>query len=131
MRVLNPQHMQADIESEHLRWLQSVTKTLNGSVDMGAPTSKNAAGVYNEFEQGNSSGVLIRIGAHGTTEQKYTWGASNVGIPVNHTLRRQPIGFKIVDKDKSVDVYRTAVPDTNIITVAPTDNTANVTLYIF
>lgn len=131
MKVLNPQNHQADISPEQLRWSQSVHKALNGGVDMGVPISKNTAGVYNEFEQGNSTGNLIRIGAHGTTEQQYTWGSTSVGIPVQHGLGRQPIGFKIVDKDKTVDVYRTTVPDESTITVAPTDNTANVTLYIF
>lgn len=129
-KSLNPQHMQARISAEHLRWAQSVHKTLSGGVDMGVPTKKDSAGVYNTFGVGNSSGVLIRVGASASTEP-VKWTASNVGIPIKHGLGRQPIGFKIVDKDKQVDVYRTVAPTDTTITLAPTDATANVTLYIF
>lgn len=130
MKVLNPQHMQAEITPEHLRWAQSVHKSLTGGVDMGIPTGTNSAGVYNTFDKGNSSGVLIRVGAASSSEA-IKWTASNTAIAINHGLGRQPIGFKIVDKDKSMDVFRTAPPDNNVISLAPTDATANVTVYIF
>ena len=128
-KVLNPQHFQAKITPEHMRWTQSVYKTLNAGVDMGVPLSQNTAGVYNKFQQGNSSGILLRIGATGGSES-YNWPASG-SLVINHGLGRQPIGFKIVDKDKTVDVFRTAAPTVQTITLQPTDHTANVTVYIF
>lgn len=128
-KILNSQHFQAKITPEHLRWTQSVTKTLNAGVDMGVPTGKNAAGVYNTFEQGNGDGVLIRIGATGSSEA-LSWPATG-SLVINHGLGRQPIGFKIVDKDKPVDVSRTATPTVTTISLLPTDHTANVTIYIF
>jgi hypothetical protein len=116
---------------QHRKWTQSVDEVLNGGVTLGVPIGKNNAGVFNEFSPDTSNGVLIRVGANGTTEQKYIWGAIGTGIAINHGLQRQPIGFKIVDKDKTVDVWRTVTPTINTITLAPSDNTVNVTLYIF
>jgi len=90
------------------------------------------AGVYTGFDKGNSSGVLIRIDAHGSSNPgvTYTWPSSG-GVKISHGLGRQPIGFKIVDKDKAVDVYRTAPPDKDFITLAATDISASVTVYVF
>lgn len=128
-KVLNPQHMQAKIAPEHLRWTQSVHKTLTQGVDMGIPTGTDSTGVYNKFDPGNSSGILIRVGAS-TSSEIIKWPSSG-SLSIQHGLGRQPIGFKIVDKDKPVDVSRTAPPTTSIIQLVPTDSTANVTLYIF
>jgi hypothetical protein len=127
----NPNDMGRDVPRLQLQWSQTVHQVLNGGVTLGLPTSKNQAGVYNEFTQDTSDGVLIRIGAAGTTEQKYLWTTPGTGVVINHGLQRQPIGFKIVDKDKTVDVWRTAVPDKDTIILAPSDSTVNVTLYIF
>ena len=129
MKILNPQHMQAKITPEHLRWAQSVHKSLTGGIDMGVPTEKNSAGVYNTFDVGNSSGVLIRVGAVGSTE-KYSWSSSST-VDIKHNLARQPIGFKIVDKDNTVDVWRTALPTATDIQLKTSSNMVNVTLYIF
>jgi hypothetical protein len=115
----------------HRVWTQSVDQVLQGGVTLGQGVGKNNVGVYNEFTKDTSSGVLIRIGANGTTEQKYTWGAVNAPITINHGLLRQPIGFHVVDIDGAGQVYRTATPDQDTIMLAPTDNTKNVTLYIF
>lgn len=139
-RSLNPQNHSSKIPPEQLGWAQSIHKVLNGGVDMGTPTGQDTttgaginAGVYTQFDRGNSSGTLIRIAANGSsnTGASYTWGAVNVGIPVKHGLDRQPIGFFVADADKDVRVYRTAAPDATQITLAPTDNTASVTVYVF
>jgi hypothetical protein len=130
-KSINPVDHCLGMPRQQLQWAQTVHTVLNGGVSLGVPTSKNLAGVYNNFNQDTSDGVLIRIGASGTTEQKYTWTASNVGVVINHELQRQPIGFHVVDSDKDVRIYRTTTPNTNQITLAPTDATANVTLYIF
>ena len=140
MKSLNPQTFAQQVSREQLQWAQSTNKVLNGQVDMGTPTGKDTtsgaginAGVYTQFDRGNSSGTLIRIGANGSsgTGASYTWGAVNTGIQINHGLKRQPIGFHVVDADKDVRVYRTAAPDATQITLAPTDNTASVTVYVF
>jgi len=139
MRPLNPQNLVTIIPPEQLKVAQSVHQILSGNIDMGvavgnAPASAGVnAGVYTKFQQGNSSGVLIRIAAHGVTGTgaPYNWTTNNTGVKINHGLLRQPIGFKIVDKDKTVDIYRTVAPDKNQITLAPTDATASVTVYVF
>jgi hypothetical protein len=123
-------------------WVQSIHDTINNGITMGNPKGNIGkaagvnAGVYNQFDKGNSSGVLIRIDAAGTSvgpngnKSAYAWPSSG-SLTIDHTLLRQPIGFKIVDKDKAVDVYRTAPPTTRTITVQPTDSSASVTLYVF
>jgi hypothetical protein len=138
-RSYNPNAFAQSLDPLHRQFVQSVDQTLNGGVDMGTPTGNAPdsagvnAGVYTKFKQGNSSGVLIRIAAQGVTDTgaDYEWGAVSTGIVINHGLLRKPIGFKIVDMDKPVQVYRTAPPDKQQITLAPTDNTASVTIYVF
>lgn len=129
MKSLSSQHMQAKITPQHLKWAQSVDKVLNGAVDMGEATGQDANGVYNTFTQGNGSGILIRIGANGSTEP-VQWDSSGA-VTVNHGLNRQPIGFKLVDKDGTVDVFRTATPTSSVIALKSTDKTVNTTVYIF
>jgi hypothetical protein len=120
-----------------MEWAISVHQILNGGISLGQAISKDSNGVYNEFNQDNSTGVLLRIGPSGGTEQKYNWTTSNTGIAINHNLvdlskkPRQPIGFHVVDSDKQVSVYRTATPTDTTINLAPTDATATVTVYIF
>ena len=129
MRNLSSQHMQAKITPQHLKWAQSVDKVLSAGIDMGEATGVDSSGVYNTFKQSNSTGVLIRVGANGSTEP-VQWDSSGA-VTVNHALNRQPIGFKLVDKDGAVDVYRTAVPTDTQIQLQTTDKTINTTVYIF
>jgi hypothetical protein len=131
MQVINPSSASIEFTQTQLQWAQSVYKALTAGIDMGVVKGKNAAGVYNQFQQGNGSGILIRVGAAGTGEQKYVWTASNTAVVITHGLNRQPIGFFVVDKDKAVDVYRTAPPTDTTISLAPTDATVNTTIYIF
>jgi hypothetical protein len=142
MKPSDPNTFAHDLPIPHRQFVQSVNTVLNANVDMGAPVGNaptNAteyginAGVYTQFKQSNGSGVLVRIAANGVTGSgaTYNWGTTGTGIPINHGLLRQPIGFHTVDADKNVTVYRTAVPDQNQITLASTDNSASVTVYIF
>lgn len=137
-KTYNPSSMLSDLSLKNRQWVQSVHEALNGSIDMGAPTGNQPldssvnAGVYNQFEKSNGSGVLIRVDANGSTGTgaSYTWPASG-GLAIVHELGRQPIGFHVVDSDKAVQVFRTAAPNNSLIQVSPTDITASVTLYIF
>ncbi len=139
MNIYDPNTFAHDLPVTHRQWVQSVQEVVNGNVDMGtpkgnAPSSAGVnAGVYTQFDKGNGSGVLIRVAAQGVagTGASYNWGGIGVGIVINHGLLRQPIGFHVVDQDKPVQVSRTASPDKNQITLAPTDNTASVTVYVF
>jgi hypothetical protein len=139
MKTYDPNTFAPSLAKEHRQWVQSVNEGLNGNVDMGTPisnapsTSGVNAGVYTQFNRGNGSGVLVRIAAEGITDSgaPYNWGASLTGIPINHGLGRQPIGFHVVDSDGQIQVYRTAPPTNQLITLAPSDNTKSVTVYIF
>lgn len=111
-----------------LHWAQSVYRAMFAGLSLGQPDGTNAAGVYNKFKQDNMNGVLIRIGAGET----YDWPAANVGIPINHGLLRQPIGFIVCDIDASGSIYRSSTPPTaDTIVLACTNATANATVYIF
>lgn len=137
-KTYNPSSHSRKFPTEILPWAQSVHKILTGSVDMGIPNTQTPAsfginaGVYNTFGKGNGSGILVRITAHGVsgTGAPYSWPGAG-GVTISHGLGRQPVGFHVVDSDKDVRVFRTAAPNAKNITLAPTDNTASVTVYIF
>ena len=142
MKPFDPNSFAHTLTDSHRLFVQSVNNVLNNNVDMGTPQGNTPvdtetyginAGVYSKFTQGNGSGILIRIAANGIdgTGAPYNWGAPATGIVINHGLQRQPIGFHVVDQDKTVSVYRTAVPDQNQITLASSDNSASVTIYVF
>lgn len=120
--LANPQHV--------LRQAQSVYTALTAGLADAAPLTTDAAGVYNTFAPDNGNGVMLRIGSSTSTEPN-KWVTVDVGIVIQHGLGRQPIGFKLVDKDVSCDVYRTVPPDAQQITLACTNIAANVTVYIF
>lgn len=130
MRQINPSQSNFNKTGGALRNAQSVYKSLSGGIAQAQPTGTDATGVYNQFQQDNGDGIMLRIGSSSSSEP-IKWAASNTGLAINHGLQRQPIGFYIADKDKTCDVYRTAVPNINTITLAITDATANVTVYIF
>lgn len=142
MKPYSPNSFAHALPDTQRQWTQSVDQVLNSNVDMGTPKGNTPtdvgtyginAGVYSQFAQGNGSGVLIRVAANGVmgTGANYNWGSTGTGIPINHGLQRQPIGFHVVDSDKNVNVYRTAAPDENQITLASTDNSASATVYVF
>lgn len=134
-KTLNP--VSTGLTGETLRWAQSAHKILNGAIDMGIPTEKDTTGNYNEFSQGNTSGVLIRIGAHGTIGNVYVWGTSSVAITINHGLvnsankPRQPIGVHLVNSDKALQIWQPTTATTTSVFLAPSDASANATVYIF
>lgn len=127
----NPTDFTAQLPRAQKQWTLSVHKVLNGQIDQGTPTSKDATGNWNQFQNPNTSGILIRIGANGTTSNKYIWGASNTAITINHGLGRQPIGVRLESSDAALNIYQTQTPDTNNVYVAPSNNAANATIYIF
>ena len=140
MKTYNPSVFVKQQTSEMRMWVQSVHSVLTQGVDMGAPKANGThasdgtinAGVYTQFERGNGSGILIRVDGSGVamSNAPYKWTAGT-SLQISHGLQRQPIGFIVVDKDKPVDVYRTASPTDKLLTVQATDTTASTTLYIF
>jgi hypothetical protein len=138
MRPYDPNTFAHTLSDSHRQWTQGVQQTLSGNVDMGtakgsAPTSAGTnAGVYTQFDKGNGSGTLIRIAATSATDTgaAYNWPASG-SLVINHGLKRQPIGFHVVDQDKNAPVSRTAPPDSDQITLTTTDPTASHTVYVF
>lgn len=137
-KTFNPTSFIHQLSPEFRVWIQDLHKNFTGGIDLGigvvqAPLGGVNGGVYTQFSRSNGSGVLVRIAANGVagTGAPYNWAAVGVGVVIAHGLQRQPIGFKLVDCDKDVRVFRTAAPDSTQITLASTDNTASVTVYIF
>ena len=139
MKPYDPNTFAPSLPTVHRQWVQNIQQVLTGNVDIGtavgsAPISAGVnAGVYTQFKQGNGSGILIRVAASGITNTgaPYTWAGVGVGVAINHGLQRQPIGFHVVDQDNAIQVYRTAPPTDQTITLAPSDDTVSVTVYIF
>jgi hypothetical protein len=136
-RSINPVDMAQGLPRQQLQWAQSLHSTVNGGLDLGVPTAKDSTGNFNTFSPGNSNGVLIRVGASGTTQNTHAWGTSNTPITIPHGLvdtegnPRQPVGVHVVNKDKNMDVYLPTAPDAKNIYISPTDATANTTIYVF
>lgn len=133
MKIINPTLDNMSNVRQLLRWAQSVFKALTHGIAFAQPgnsTSQDSAGRYNVFQQDNLDCVLLYIGAHGSGAT-LSWAASNTGQAINHGLQRQPIGFFPVYKTKTCDVYATATPTANTITLAITDDTAMTILVVF
>jgi len=131
-RSVNPNDMLQGLPSQQMRWAQSLDKVTNGNIDMGSTNGLDSTGTPASFNQGNMKGVLVRIGASGSGNgPKYNWSTSGTGVVIFHGLMKQPIGFHVVDSDKALTVHRTVVADENQITLAPSDATANCTVWIF
>lgn len=130
-KSVNPNDFALGMPTQQLKWAQSTHQVLNGQIDQGTPTSKDSTGNWNAFANPNINGVLIRIGASGTADNKYAWTTSNTPIMINHGLQRQPIGVRLENNDKDVRIFQPTVADETNVYVAPTDATANCTLFIF
>lgn len=137
MKSLNPQDFALGLPAGQLRWALSEHKVIQGGIDMGIPQSKDSTGNYNTFDQGNTNGVLVRVGASGSSDNKNAWTTSNTQIAINHGLTdsngqpRQPVGVHLVNSNKQLTIWQPTTPDTTNVYVAPSDATAYATLYIF
>lgn len=134
MKSINPSVKDFNSPRNLVRVAQSVYKVLTGGVEIANPLSTDLSGIYNQFAPANQSGVMLRIGANGTTEQQYTWPAT-AGDPlvINHTLLKQPLGFHVTDIDQPAKVYRVngATLDSNVISLATDTPSCNATVFIF
>ena len=130
-KPVNPSMHAIKTPEGNLRMSKSVYKVLNGGLTYGVPTGdKDSTGCFSDFTNDNIDNVIYRIGGNGTTNGQYQFDATGA-VTINHGLFRQPIGFKILDKDQACDVYRTSTPDENFISLKCTVATANVTVEIF
>lgn len=137
-RTFNPSSFIAALPTHQQIWVQNVHKTLDGNTDLGTPTQTAPTGtgvndgIFTMFRKGNGSGQLFRIAAAGVTGTgaPYNWTSSGA-LVINHGLQRLPIGFQVVDKDKPVDIHRTAQSTKDNIYLTCSDSSASVTLYVF
>lgn len=131
MQIINPTKDNLSTIAQILRWAQSVYKCLNKGVSIAQPAgSQDSAGRFNTFNQDNLDCVLLYIGAAGSGAN-LVWNANNVAQQFNHGLLRQPIGSFVVYKTKTCDVYNTATPTANTISLANTDSTATTIVVVF
>lgn len=130
MNINNPTKNNMSTAEQILRWAQSVYKALNGGLTFGNPTAQAVSGVWNAFQQDNFNGVYLYVGSN-LSGASLTWFTNNTGKAFNHGLQRQPIGWIVIYKDKACDIYSTATPTKDIITLAITDNSANTIILVF
>jgi hypothetical protein len=139
-KTYNPNGFAPSLPIPQRQWTQDMQKVVNGGVEIGTPVANSPAaptgvnaGLPTQYKQANGSGIMIRVAAAGVTNTgaTYNWNGNNAGIPIKHGLMRTPIGFHVVDQDGQVSVYRTAPSTSDLITLAPTDQTVSVTVYIF
>jgi len=131
MKTQDPADRSLALAPPQLKWAQTVHKVINGNIEPGIPQTKDSSGNWNTFQRANTSGVLIRVGANGTTDNKYSWAGVGAAIDINHGLQRQPIGAHLVSSNKDLRIWIPATPTSDIIQIAPSDNTSYATIYIF
>ena len=131
MQTQDPSDRVLQLTPAQLKWAQTLHKTVNGNIEPGIPQSKDSSGNWSTFAKANTSGVLIRVSPNGSTDNKYSWAGVSAGISINHGLLRQPIGAHLVSSDKDLRIWIPVTPTSDIIQIAPSDNTAYATIYIF
>lgn len=130
MQINNPTKNNLNTFQQVLRWAQSVYKAMQGGLGIAVGSTQAPSGIYDGFTQDNVNCNLVYVGANGSGAA-ITWAASNTGQAINHQLFKQPVGFLVVFKDKTCDVYSTATPNSNTWDLAITDDTANTIIMFF
>lgn len=128
MKPMNPQ-----ADGNTLIQNQSFYKVLSGNVDMGSTATIDSSGFPLTFNQGNGSGIMIRVDHTGATSGAQTWNSPNgTNTTITHNLNRIPIGYIITRKTSFLDVYTGSIAwTTKTITLKTTDSTNDCVLYIF
>jgi hypothetical protein len=132
MQTVRPSQQTTKTQSGLIRLMGSVYSALSGGLTYGSPTGVlDSTGCLSEFTTDNVNNTIVRIGANGSTNGQYQWSSGGVAV-INHGLQRQPIGFKILDKDGACDIYRTGgAPTNNLIQLTCSVPSVNATVEIF
>ena len=138
-QTYDPNSFAPKLPITHRQWIQDVQKVVNGAIEIGVPVQNSPAattgvnqGVPTQYKRANGSGIMIRVDATGVANgAPYNWTTNGTGVAIKHGLNRVPIGFHVVDQDGAIQVYRIAPPTNQLITLAPSDHTISVTVYIF
>lgn len=111
----------------------SVVQALNGNVEVATAIGVDSNNWANNFAPANMTGVSIRIGATGNLSPAgYQWAASSADLQISHGLGRVPIGFLVIYKNKTCDVWAgTTKPDNQFLTLQTSDASAETTIWIF
>jgi len=106
---------------------------LNGNVEVATAIGVDLNNWANNFAPANMAGVVYRIGAIGNIAPSgYQWGAANTDLQISHGLGRSPIGFLVVYKNKTCDVWAgTTKPDNQFLTLQISDASAETSIWIF
>lgn len=110
----------------------SVQQSIDTNVEVSYPASLDTNAWPDTFLPANLSCTAIRVGSLGSTPASQTvWTAADTQI--SHNLGKQPIGWIVVYKDKTCDVFASSTikNDGQFIYLTCTDTSANVTLVIF
>ncbi|HEY1644771.1 MAG TPA: hypothetical protein VGF75_00095 [Candidatus Saccharimonadales bacterium] len=129
MKPINPTVSQINTPAGILRWAQSIFDTLVNKTALAEGNLQDSTGIYTTFNTDNGNGIMFRVGANGSG-LTYAWDSSGQ-VTINHALKRPPIGFIICDLDGNATIWRYQVPTQDIMQLQTSDNTVNITVYIF
>lgn len=119
--------------SSHHETLVSMYKTLRGNTSFGSALTYASDGSIATYSQDNTDGILIRVAPNANPLGLGNfWSGSNSDTTITHNLGRVPIGYIVVSKNKTCDVYTgTIVATLHTITLKNTDGTTDTVIYIF
>lgn len=126
MQPMNPQ-----ADGNTLIQNQSFFKVLSGNVDMGSAATFDSSGNPLTYNQGNGSGILIRVDATSSSSGAQKWTGANTNTTITHNLGRLPLGYIPVDKGVALDVYAGTIAATSNTITLQTTVDAQCVLYIF
>lgn len=126
MKPMNPQ-----ADGNTLIQNQSFFKVLSANVDMGSAATYDSTGRPLTYNQGNGSGLLVRVDAQGVGPAAQHWNAINTDTVIQHTLNRIPIGYIVTYKAAAMDVYNGSLAWTESTITLDTTVNASCVIYIF
>lgn len=127
--LINPQLGSLTNFTKVTQWAQSVYRTLNRGISLALGKNSDSSGVFNTFDITNGDGIMVRIGATGSSEP-ITWdGSAQATIAL--LLGRKPTGWILCDIDKSATIWRTVPPTPTQLILQTSDVTCSITVWIF
>lgn len=129
MKPMNPSGI-----SNFTQVLNSFFKVLAGNVSFGNANTYDSAGTPATFNTDNTDGALVRVASSANPfGLPQYWSGSNTATVITHNLNRTPLGYLVVQKDATCDIYSAnpMVCTNSTITLYNTAGTVDTTLYIF
>lgn len=130
MQPINPAKLQLTNPQQLGRWAQSVFASLKTGIMLAEGNVTDSNNVFNTFNADNGNGIMIRVGATGSSLPN-KWNAGTSQVVLDHALMRLPVGFIVCDLDANAVIWRAANSTTSNMTLQTNNTAVNATVYIF